>query len=255
MLLCLAVLSAYSFYSTGLTLRLFPLFCLLPLFDLSCRRSSADNTGGGSGGPGLPGNFLTNHIASVTCCILASQLAPLCVHCGETGPCLVTLWQCGNSTICAVWWVRCPQMCTLRRSNLCDHGSRVSVCMSASWGAWLAERCIIFFSAASGNFCCLNSPPCVTGIYSLTAFKWGPIDSAVWLISAISQLFSQFLYLPISLLHLVFLSSSAADVVVHCVWGGTRAHPWPIGWEHLSGTHKLVLPACVICGYATNNSF
>ncbi len=28
-LLCLAVLSAYSFYSTGLTLRLFPLFCLL----------------------------------------------------------------------------------------------------------------------------------------------------------------------------------------------------------------------------------
>lgn len=96
MLLCLAVLSAYSFYSTGLTLRLFPLFCLLPLFDLSCRRSSADNTGGGSGGPGLPGNFLTNHIASVTCCILASQLAPLCVHCGETAP----VWlHCGRVVI------------------------------------------------------------------------------------------------------------------------------------------------------------
>lgn len=71
-LLSLAVLSAYSFLSTSLTLRL---FCLLPSAPLSspvwslpyasCRRSSADNTGGGSGGPGLPGNFLTNHIAAV----------------------------------------------------------------------------------------------------------------------------------------------------------------------------------------------
>lgn len=71
----LSVLSAYSLYSTGLTSCLFPLFLpsslLLPCLispTLSCRRSSADNTGGGSGGPGLPGNFLTNHIAAVTCC-------------------------------------------------------------------------------------------------------------------------------------------------------------------------------------------
>lgn len=94
---CLAVLSAYSFSATGLTLPS-PLSSP-PLLDLclSCLRSSADNTGGGSGGPGLPGNFLTNHIAAVTCCILAGRLAPLCVHCGETLPvCL----HCGNITMC-----------------------------------------------------------------------------------------------------------------------------------------------------------
>lgn len=171
---CLAVLSAYSFYATGLTLCLFPLFCLLPsaprcliCASSSCRRSSADNTGGGSGGPGLPGNFLTNHTAAVTRCILASQLAPLCVHCGETVP----VWlQCGNITMCTV---RCPQMlCEVknsrRHSNLCDRGSCVSVCMSA----WVHDKLkdVYVFSAALGDFCRINSPPCVTRICSSTAF-------------------------------------------------------------------------------------
>lgn len=58
------------------------------------RRSSADNTRGGPGGPGLPGNFLTNHIAVVTCCISSrSACSSVCVHCGGDSPFLVTTWQ------------------------------------------------------------------------------------------------------------------------------------------------------------------
>lgn len=46
--------------------------------------------------------------------------------------------------------------------------------------------------------------------------------------------------------HFFSFPLSTADVVVHCVWGGTRAHPWPIRRGHLSGTHKFVLlSACL----------
>lgn len=93
----------------------FPPCLISPSFFFSCRRSSADNTGGGSGGPSLPGNFLTNHTAAFTCCILV-QLAPLCVHCGETAP----LFGDSEADVYT------------GRHHSSSVRNRVSVCMSAS---------------------------------------------------------------------------------------------------------------------------
>lgn len=90
-----------------LTLRLFPLSCFLPsaprcliCASPSCCCASADNTGGGSGGPGLPGNSLTDHMAAVTCCILSrSACSPLCALWGDT-------FSAGSSHVhrCSIMW-------------------------------------------------------------------------------------------------------------------------------------------------------
>lgn len=86
-----------------------------------CRRcTSADNTGGGSGGPGLPGNSLTDHMAAVTCCILSrSACSSLCALWGDT-------FSVGPSDVHR-YYVKSREVGDTK--NLCDPGSRVSVCM------------------------------------------------------------------------------------------------------------------------------
>lgn len=191
--------------STGLTLCLFPFFCLLSSHlispALSCRRSYADNPGGGSGGPCLPGNFLSNHVAALTCCTSA-----------------------------------CSSVCTVGRQILFVFGSttlstvRGCVCMSIEGFLWF---------------------PCKPSLsHRGLFFNYFKCQKTVWLTTfAVSPLFSQFLILQLFFCDSFFVFAlpppSAADVVVHCVWGGTRAHPWPIRGKHISGTHKLFL--CCFC--------
>lgn len=70
---------------------------------------------------------------------LASQLAPLCVHCGETAPVWVDLRNKHNTRCLGV--CRCIQRASRKHSYLCVHES-VAV------GAWLAERCVCFLSCS-----------------------------------------------------------------------------------------------------------
>lgn len=160
---------------------------------------------------------------------LASQLALLCVHCGETLSLLlppdvhryyVKSREVGGTKICAVL---------------------VLVCLRACLGAWFPQLHVEVswllwgrFSDSSSAFqcssikkkkCCWNKVLCDFTIFD-----------PFWL----------FLIFHTSPCHFFSFPLSTADVVVHCVWGGTRAHPWPIRRGHLSGTHKFVLlSACL----------
>lgn len=120
-----AVLSAYSFSTDLLNSAspLSPVFlaacCLICASPCHCC-TSADNTGGGSGGPGLPGNSLTDHLAAVTCCILSrSACSSLCALWGDT-------FSVGSSDVHR-YYVKSREVGDT--INLCDPGSRVSVCM------------------------------------------------------------------------------------------------------------------------------
>lgn len=216
---------------TCLTLRLFPLSCLsplllavwsVPLLPAAARLQT------------ILEEDLEDPVYQVTlwqitwllspAAFLASQLALLCALWGDT-------FSAGSSDIHR-YYVKSREV---GGTKIC--AILVLVGLRACLGAWFPEIRVGFLG-------CFGE-----GFDSFLTFRCSSIKKCCSKILCDFTIFIPlaFLYLPHLPCHFFSFPLSTADVVVHCVWGGTRAHPWPIRRGHLSGTHKcVVLPACVI---------